>query len=164
MKKVVWSGILLSSLLCAAGVQPVHDSTYIKECGSCHFAFQPGLLPQRSWKKIMNNLENHFDTDASLDEKSRSYLLKYMVTHSSNHAMEYKRSRKITYSIAPNQTPIQVTKTPYFIRKHRRIKPRMITQKEVGSISNCTACHAGAKSGDYGEHAVKIPNYRNYDD
>ena len=29
-------------------VKPVTDKRYLKECGECHFAYQPGLLPARS--------------------------------------------------------------------------------------------------------------------
>ncbi|MDX1809845.1 MAG: diheme cytochrome c [Sulfurospirillaceae bacterium] len=164
MKKILLSITIVSSFLFAGGVKPANDKLFIKECGSCHFAFQPGLLPKRSWQKMMSNLNNHFETDASLDDQTRTTLLKYLVQNSSDNAMEYKRSRRISDSIDPNKTPIRITKTPYFIRKHREINTKMITQKEVGSISNCTACHAGAASGDYSERAVRIPNYGRYDD
>jgi len=31
---------------------PVNNPTYIEECGDCHFAYQPELLPSGSWEKI----------------------------------------------------------------------------------------------------------------
>ena len=37
------------------------DPTYIQECGACHTAYIPGLLPQRSWKKIMGDLDGGAD-------------------------------------------------------------------------------------------------------
>ena len=43
------------------------EKMYQKECGSCHMAYQPQFLPQRSWNKMMKNLDNHFDVDATLD-------------------------------------------------------------------------------------------------
>ncbi len=36
------------------GVTPVNDKLYLEECGACHFPYQPGLLPMRSWQKILN--------------------------------------------------------------------------------------------------------------
>jgi hypothetical protein len=33
-------------------VKPVTDKTYRAECGDCHFAYQPGLLPAQSWEKL----------------------------------------------------------------------------------------------------------------
>ena len=42
---------------------------YEIECASCHMAYPPGLLSEKSWLNVMNELSKHFDTDASLDEK-----------------------------------------------------------------------------------------------
>ncbi len=140
------------------------DATYIKECGSCHFAYQPGLLPKRSWVKMMNTLDNHFKDDASLDQKTTKYITNYLVKNSSDNAMDYKRSRKITNSISVNQTPHRITKTPYFIHKHDEIPKKIIVQKEVGTLGNCIACHTAADRGIYSERAIKIPNYGRWDD
>ena len=40
----------------APGVAPVENPQYLEECGSCHFPYQPGLLPARSWTKVMAGL------------------------------------------------------------------------------------------------------------
>ena len=37
------------------------------ECSSCHMAYHPGLLPERSWRKMMAELDKHFGQNASLD-------------------------------------------------------------------------------------------------
>jgi len=31
-------------------ITAVTDKDYIDECGSCHFPYQPGLLPEGSWQ------------------------------------------------------------------------------------------------------------------
>ncbi len=159
MKNIVLGAILTVSVSFASGVKPVDNQLYKKECASCHFGFQPGLLPARSWVKLMNNLENHFGDDASLDKNDKKLLVDYLVKNSSDRAMNYKRSRKITSSIFGNSTPIRITKTPYFIRKHDELRVGMVKQKEVGSISNCIACHTTANKGIYSERAINIPNY-----
>ena len=165
MKKLLISAVLLSSVVFAqSGVKPVDNELYLKECGSCHFAFQAGLLPERSWVKMMNNLENHFNTDATLAKEDYNTILTYLKENSSEKAMEYKRSRKITNSIRANETPLKITDVSYFIRKHNEIPTRMITQKEVGTLSNCMACHTTADKGIYSERAIKIPNYGRWDD
>ncbi|WP_294965492.1 hypothetical protein [Sulfurimonas sp.] len=61
--------------------------------------------------------------------------------------------------ISKNETPIAVTKTPYFVKKHRKIRENLITQKEVGSLANCMSCHTTADKGIYSERDIKIPNY-----
>lgn len=33
--------------------------SYAQECGSCHMAFAPALLPAPSWQRIMNGLGRH---------------------------------------------------------------------------------------------------------
>ncbi len=146
------------------GVAPVNNAFYKQECASCHFAYQPGLLPAKSWKKLMGNLENHFDTDASLEEKDKKTLLAYLMKNSAEKFTQYKRSRKINKSISKNETPIAVSDTKYFIKEHKGIAQRLIKQKEVKSLSNCIACHTTADKGIYGERYINIPNYGAWDD
>ena len=164
MKRIILSTLALATVIFASGVKPVDNQLYIKECGSCHFAFQAGLLPERSWVKMMNNLENHFNTDATLSKEDYNTILNYLKANSSEKAMDYKRSRKITNSIRANETPLKITEVAYFVRKHNEIPKRMITQKEVGTLSNCMACHTTADKGVYSERAIKIPNYGRWDD
>ena len=51
---------------------------YNKECATCHIGFQPQFLPKRSWNKLMDNLSNHFDTDASLSTESLNEIKTYL--------------------------------------------------------------------------------------
>ncbi|MGB5867133.1 MAG: diheme cytochrome c [Arcobacteraceae bacterium] len=164
MKKLITILATTTILFAQSGVKPVDNKLYIKECGSCHFTFQAGLLPQRSWTKMMNNLENHFNTDASLEKEDYDAILNYLSKNSSENAMEYKRSRKITNSISSYDTPLKITDVPYFIQKHRELPQRVITQKDVKTLSNCMACHTTANKGIYSERAIKIPNYGRWDD
>jgi len=173
MKKIIITTILITGSMFAdgisiwgqkKGVAPVTDKFYIAECASCHFAYQPGLLPSRSWRKIMENLSDHFNTDASLNPKDNQIILKYLVANSAEKFTNYKRSKKINNSIAKNKTPIAISKTPYFIKEHREIPAKLIKQKEVSSIANCKACHTTAEKGIYSEKAIKIPNYGQWHD
>jgi len=147
-----------------SGVAPSSNKMHINECGSCHFAYQAGLLPERSWVKIMGDLENHFDTDASLDTEDIKKILDYLVSNSAEKSTQYKRSRKINNSISKNSTPVFISRTPYLQKKHREIPKRYITQKEVSSISNCKACHTKADKGSFSEREIFIPNYGSWDD
>ena len=47
-------------------VTPVTDPLVSKECGECHIAFQPDLLPAPSWRRIMATLNDHFADRATL--------------------------------------------------------------------------------------------------
>lgn len=45
---------------------PVADPLVQSECGSCHLAFAPSMLPARSWQALMGGLQNHFGDDATM--------------------------------------------------------------------------------------------------
>ena len=145
-------------------VAPVKNDLYIKECGSCHFPYQAGLLPSSSWNKIMANLNNHFNSDASLDDKTFQILSKYLNENSAEKSLDYKRSYKIMASLRENQIPDSISTTPYIIQKHREIRKNLITQKEVKGLFNCIACHTTADKGIYGERDIKIPNFGRWED
>jgi len=169
MKKIIIAAtIILAATLCAdsgkKGVAPVSNTFYKAECASCHFAYQPGLLPEKSWIKLMSDLDNHFETDASVEEEDRKILLGYLMKNSAEKFTEYKRSRKINKSISNSETPIAVSQTRYFKKEHREIPKKFIEQKEVKSIANCAACHTTAEKGIYGERYINIPNYGKWDD
>lgn len=145
-------------------VAPVMDPVYREECGSCHFAFQPGLLPEKSWRKMMTGLEDHFGDNAELDAKTHQHVLDYLVNHSADKS-DYKRSRRIAGSLRENEVPLRISDTLYFKRKHDEIPSRYVTDnKEVGSYSKCEACHQRADTGSYNEHEVKIPGVGRWDD
>ena len=172
MKKIILTLLLVAGSLVAdsyfwgskKGVAPVEDKFYEKECASCHFAYQPGLLPSKSWVKVMKGLDDHFGTDASLDAEENKKILDYLVENSAEKFTNYKRSRKINKSIRSDETPIAVTDTRYFIKKHRKIRKNLVTQKEVGSLANCMTCHTTADKGSYSERYINIPNYGKWDD
>ena len=140
-------------------VKPVDNELYKKECASCHFGYQPGLMPTQSWEFIMKNLADHYGTDASIDDETNKSILSYLLANSSQNAMNYKRSAKITKSLENRVLYQSITDIPYHIKKHKKIEKRMITQKEVKTLSNCTACHKKAELGIYGKKSIDIPNY-----
>jgi hypothetical protein len=148
------------------GVKPVNNELYMNECASCHFGYQPGLLPKKSWHKLMTNLSDHFGTDASLEKEDYDKIYNYIMENSAEKAMEYKRSRRMVNSLAgyASEDIIAITKVPYFIRKHREIPKRLIVQDKVKTLSNCTACHTTVQKGIYNERAIKIPGYGRWDD
>ncbi len=139
------------------GVAPVENQAYIDECGSCHFPYQPGLLPARSWKKIMSSLDDHFGENAELDTELLNELSQYAMANAADHS-NYKRSVKIMRSLNDSDTPLRITKTPYIINKHDELSASDITgNPKVNSLSNCKACHAKPETGSFSEDDVRIP-------
>jgi len=126
------------------------NQTYLNFCGSCHFAYQPGLLPWASWEKMMS--EGHFGT---LDEQTRKQIKDYLKTNSAESNTS-EISRKILASVGANK-PTKITDIPYIRKKHDEISPDVFKRKTIGSRSNCIACHTKAKEGNYEDDFVKIP-------
>lgn len=147
-----------------ADVRPVDNSEYKNECGACHFAYQPGLLPSRSWKKLMASLDSHFGEDASLDADVTKRLTDYMVRNAADKS-DYRRSRSIANSLTESETPLRITDLRYFRADHREIPLRMYRDNSrVKSLSNCNACHRTAADGNYSERNIQIPGYGFWDD
>ena len=170
MKYLILFTILLNSLFADSyssgktDVAPVNNQLYIKECGSCHFPYQPGLLPSNSWKKMMVNLDKHFETDATLAPEDFVTLSKYLNDNSAEKNMNYKRSNRIVSSLLPGQVADSISTTPYMVQKHKDIRKDLITQPEVKGLFNCMACHTTADKGIYSERAINIPNFGRWED
>ena len=125
-------------------VTPVKDTVYLKECGACHFAYQPGLLPSKSWELVMSGLGDHFGDVATLDEITQSNLTKYLVDNAAENG-EGKESYKILRSLK-GETPLRITDVPRIRREHRE---RSLERKGLKSFANCDACHKDASEGMY---------------
>jgi cytochrome c553 len=140
----------------AKKVSVVNNKTYLKECGSCHFAYQPELLPRASWQKIMEGLDKHFKEDASLDDGVKAGILEYLVKNSAETGKS-RLSAKLLASIGKAEAPLRISDTAYFKKEHRRIKPEMLKRKSILTIANCSACHTTADDGEFGEDFIKVP-------
>lgn len=137
---------------------------YEEECGSCHMAYPAGLLPSRSWDKLMAGLEDHFGDNAELLPETHKVIRDYLAAHSADHQSS-RLSRKFLYSVDTNSSPLRITETAYFKRKHDEIPARMVTgNSKVNSFSNCNSCHMNAVKGVFSEDDVRIPGYGRWDD
>lgn len=144
------------------GLAPVATNAKWKtECSSCHMLYHPGLLPERSWKKLMGGLDQHFGENASLDAKTRDEITKFLVENAADRSSA-RRSRKIDASIPAGETPIRITSTRYFIYKHDEVRDSVWKLPKVGSKANCVACHKDAESGYFNEHDVRIPGLKGF--
>ncbi len=127
--------------------RPIQDKTVKKECGDCHMAFHPQMLPQRSWKKIMTSLSDHFGEDASLNKTTLQHIKIYLMDNAADSGWW---SGKFLRGIKDNMTPTKITETPYWIRKHDEDDLNWtFNSPKVKSKANCTACHPRADRGNY---------------
>jgi nitrate/TMAO reductase-like tetraheme cytochrome c subunit len=124
----------------------VVNSTWAEECGSCHLAFPPQVLPARSWRKMMDNLEDHFGSDASLDVVEANEISKFLTKNSSK--------KRVRFS---GESTLRNTDTRHFVSEHDEISSRTWNNPKVKTAANCSACHRGAEQGNFDEDNVKIP-------
>ena len=136
---------------------------YRNECGACHMAYPPALLPKQSWRKVMDGLEAHFGTDATLEPADNRTIAAYLGTNAADVRPQGKHMAKIAASLA-SDAPMQMTHSSYFVREHRKIPARAVAQPEVKSLANCNACHTKAEAGSFREREINIPNYGRWDD
>jgi len=138
---------------------------YAEECSACHIAYPAQLLPQRSWIAIMNGLDDHFDENAELPAETAQVISDYLTANAAD-VNPGRRSRQFLRSIGGNETPIRITETPYFKRKHDEVPKRLVEgNPDVGSFSQCQACHGQeAQRGVFDEDTVDIPGHGRWDD
>jgi len=152
-KRRAFDAIVWTSSLLFAAVLPVAASadsqrytnenpSYRAECGSCHVAYAPALLGANAWRTIMNGLDKHFGTDASVGDARRAELTAYLVTSAG--------TRK--GSDAP-----RITEARWFRKEHGEIAAATWRSLPVKSAANCEACHSQAAAGDFSERTVRIP-------
>jgi len=140
------------------------NAAYQTECSACHFAYQPGFLPERSWLHIMTTLDDHFGENAELDAATQESITRYLQLNAADQSPN-RFSRSVLRSIRHVDTPLRITNTPFFKHKHREVPARMVSgNAKVRSFSNCLACHSMAEKGIFDEDSVRIPGFGSWED
>ena len=137
------------------GIPAMPESAiYRSECGACHWSFHPSLLPRASWAEMLAGLSEHFCEDASLPDDKRVEIARHLETYAAENWDTEAANRLRT--VSPTE-PMRITKTPFWIAKHRRIDPATYRTAAVKSESNCTACHKDAETGRFDDQAIDVP-------
>ena len=124
-----------------ARASPVWRS-YEAECGGCHLAYPPRLLPAASWQKLLGGLDDHFGQNAEVDAQTRATLQAFLEANAG-------RDR--------GEAPLRITELRSWRREHRELSAEVWQRKAVGTPANCQACHRTADQGSFDEHGVRIP-------
>jgi hypothetical protein len=142
-------------------VRPVVNKAYQRECSECHLAYQPGLLPSRSWDQLLtaDALRQHFGVSAEVDATVLSEIRGYALANGADKSY-YKRARKIAAATAAGPAPLRISQLPTIQRTHAGIPAqRIVGNADVKSLAQCDKCHAQAAQGVYDNDTVAIPNF-----
>lgn len=129
------------------------SALFVKECSSCHILYPPHLLPNKSWRKLMSNLDNHFGDDAWIVPEDNEKILSYLLKNSSENSTR-KESFKILNSIN-NKDIIAISQTSYWKKEHKKIPKEVFNHSEVKSKANCKACHINIEKGLINNENIK---------
>lgn len=129
---LAFSGTTLASEM--ENVPPIRQPLVQKECGECHMAFQPALLPASAWQKMMDQLDQHFGDNATLPPEKADLIRRYLVENAGR--------------AKGNPTSLRITETRWFQKEHH-FSPALWSRPDVVTKSNCPACHKQADAGYY---------------
>jgi hypothetical protein len=131
------------------GAAPASRSSsplYQQECGACHLAYPPQLLPAASWQRLSAHLDHHFGVDASLDAEPTRQIAAWLQAHAGT-------GRRVAEA-APED---RISRSAWFQRKHHEVSAAAWKRPAIKSAANCSACHPQAAQGDFDEDRVHIP-------
>jgi len=138
--------------------EKIHQA-YYHDCGDCHKVYPPFILPERSWKRIMNGLDNHFGekiTDQNISQAARISIRRFLYDHSAEHS-----TREVSYKMLKSigdHNPKSTSKVMYWRDTHSDIDPSVYKRKSIKDRSNCSACHKDFEYGNLDDINIKIPD------
>lgn len=125
-------------------VSTVKFQQYNEICGSCHFPYQPGLLPAVSWKKIMSDVDNHYGNKLTLSPVEFNTMTRYLIDNSAGRVND-EISNNILQTLKHEPVVTRITKIPYIVNKHIQLDDE-VKKKHFGQ---CDSCHQKAAQGKY---------------
>ena len=140
------------------GFLPATDPLYVKECGSCHFPYSPGLLPARSWELHATRFDRHFGETLNLSPEKRDAILRYLTENAADRS-KFEGSLTLMEKVDPKRTPYRFQDVPLFREMHR-VMLEVINRKakvKVRTLTNCNGCHQMADEGSFGNSELLIP-------
>lgn len=138
-------------------------AVYRDECGACHMAYPPRLLPSASWQAIMQGLGDHFGENAELPADTAAHITAYLDRYASDRGDALKHDRLLRD--VEVRAPLRITELPFFKDEHDELSRRMVEgNPEVRTFSRCEACHRDTESGRFDEDTVAIPGFARWDD
>jgi Dihaem cytochrome c len=102
------------------------QQVYLENCGTCHLALPPGILPTQTWKNILEDSQHYGVQVKPLVNPQRLLVWRYISTF----------SRSL---LKDEDIPYRVDKSRFFKALHPKVQLKQPVQ-----ISSCVSCHPSA--------------------
>jgi hypothetical protein len=159
------AGASFSGYLLASPQQPYRpfigpmlpdNALWRTECGSCHLAYHPVLLPARSWDRLLREQADHFGDDLALDAGTVAAIGTFLRAYAAERELT-EAAWKTHTSTPPGESPLRISETRYWRARHRDISDAVFDTKPVAGRHDCAACHLDAEQGTFEDAAMHIP-------
>jgi len=153
-----FSGYLIATkpYLPFTGPKLPDNALWREECGDCHLAFHPSLLPARSWQRMLAEQHEHFGDDLDLDAETLAEIYPFAVQNAAE-SMLTEPAWKINRSTPSDKSPLRITDSHYWKEQHQGIDTEIWQYPVVNSKANCGACHLDAELGTFEDAAMRLP-------
>ena len=150
LKNLLWLLSLSAAVTQAQVSVPMPAFTpYTQQCNVCHFAYPPGLLPAGSWKKLLDDMPQHFTGQVMINVDTQNEISQWLQANAGSFppVAEEPPQNRITQSVWWKKIHLNNSKLPAAVWK----KP------SVAKGSSCVACHQSAAKGEYNAKTVQVP-------
>jgi mono/diheme cytochrome c family protein len=148
------------------GFAPASDAKYQSECGACHFAYLPGLLPARSWEALLKKPDEHFGEALSLDPETLRHIREY-VTANAGDRSDFTGPKQFLHRLPDESTPLRITSLRMFKHYHSSVLFKMglasglnnvreLSPQARKAMLNCSSCHEKAAGGSFAQREIII--------
>ena len=134
------------------------NSAFFQKCSKCHKNYPPFMLPEESWEKLMDGLDNHFGeriTENNITKSEQMDIKAYLIANSAEHST-HKLAYKTRISLG-EMRPLSITKAPYWRKAHSHLSPEIFKSPLVKDKSNCFVCHKNFEYGIFDNRLIHIP-------
>jgi len=148
------------------GFAPATDAKYQSECGSCHFAYLPGLLPARSWEALLKKPDEHFGETLALDPETLRHIREYLAANAGDRS-DFTGPKQFFHRMSDDTTPLRITSLRMFKHYHSSVLYKMglapglnnvrdFTPQARKAMLDCGSCHEKAAAGSFAQKEIII--------
>lgn len=119
----------------------VKNANWEQRCAECHVLYHPGLLPERSWRALMNSPTKHFGRNIGVVAATDPAITEFLAANAADRSM-HRVSKAIAASISSWRKPVAISELDWFKTAHKKLP-------KVEHFHECAVCHRDAAKGSF---------------